>query len=107
MRIFHEQQRTLSEKVGIMQLKGKLEKVRQKIFLPNQFQNVSFGDFKTLWKHICGKDSVVESTGSSHKKVIGPRGEVFGVYAHGDRMTYGPKTIKYIRDALIQIGYGS
>jgi len=83
-----------------------LKKTRQNIFDHQKFQKVSFGKFKTLWKHICGEHSVIESTGSSHKKLIGVRGEVFGVYAHGDGMTYGQKTIKYIRDALRQIGYG-
>jgi hypothetical protein len=106
MRMFHGQQNVLSENLIITPLKGKLEKIRQKVFHPKQFQNVSFGKFKTLWKHICGEYSVIESTGSSHKKLIGPRGEVFGTYAHGDSMTYGQKTIKYIRDALTQIGYG-
>jgi hypothetical protein len=88
-------------------LKGTHLSTRDEIFNPKQFQNVSFGQFKSLWKHISGEKSVIESTGSSHKKLIGPSGEVFGTFAHGDNMTYGPRTIKYIRDALIQIGYGS
>jgi hypothetical protein len=105
MRMFHPNQ-TPPQQIELIQLKGKLEKVRQKIFDHQKFQKVSFGKFKTLWKHICGEHSVIESTGSSHVKLIGPRGEVFGVYAHGDGMTYGKKTIMYIRDALRQIGYG-
>jgi hypothetical protein len=108
MRRFHvnsyRKMEVQAEPKGI--LKGTHLATRDEIFHPKQFKNVNFGQFKSLWKHVAGEKSVIESTGSSHKKLIGPNGEVFGTFAHGDAMTYGPRTIKYIRDALIQIGYG-
>ncbi|MBL0942139.1 MAG: hypothetical protein IBJ00_05390, partial [Alphaproteobacteria bacterium] len=107
MRILHARQNAvLLEPRATIELKGKLGKIHQNIFDSQKFQNVTFKKFKTLWKHICGNNSVIESNGSSHKKLVGPYGEVFGTYAHSDSMTYGLRTIKYIRDALIQIGYG-
>lgn len=107
MRRFHarslQKEATIENKIT---LKGAHLSTRDEIFNPKQFKNVSFGQFKSLWKHISGEKSVIESNGSSHKKLIGPNGEVFGTFAHGDNMTYGSRTIKYIRDALLQIGYG-
>ena len=107
MRLFHNESASSQQNTKVSPLKGSHQLVHQKIFDQQQFKKVTYGEFKALWKHICGPNSVVESTGSSHKKLIAPNKEVFGTFAHSDSMTYSHRTIGYIRDALAQIGYGN
>lgn len=105
MRVFHSEETSLSVQNRYSELKGKLQSVIDKIFSHKEFQTVSYGDFKKLWRHLHGEGSVIESNASSHKKLVARNGQVFGTYAHGDNMKYTKRTIKYLRDALSQTGY--
>lgn len=89
-----------------MSVNNKYQKIKERIFDSHRFHKVSWADVKSLWIHAFGNKSVIESTGSSHKKLVSPEGEVFFTFAHGDAMTYTHRTIKYIRDALRQVGLG-
>lgn len=108
MRLFHSHTNNLGQQLPepAKELKGKHKKIQNYIFDHQCATKVTFGKFKLLWKHICGEKSVIETTGSSHKKLIGPNQRAFGVFAHSDGMQYSLRTIIYLRDALTQIGYG-
>ncbi|MEN8236370.1 MAG: hypothetical protein ABFQ95_02295 [Pseudomonadota bacterium] len=107
MRVFHKKQPALSFDGSnpYAELSGKHQKTADCIFNAKQFKKVTYANFKSLWRHVHGDQSVKESTGSSHKKLISTTGQVFGTFAHGDNMTYTHRTIKYLRDALTQTGY--
>ena len=43
----------------------------------------------------------------AHKELLASHGKfITGIFAHGEAQSFGKRSIKYIRDALIQIGYG-
>lgn len=80
----------------------------ENIFDLKKWKNVSYGDFKALWKAINGEVSVDESSGSSHKTLLDSKNNVVtGIFAHGDNMKYSKKTIVYLRDALQRSGFNS
>ncbi len=106
MRLYHgKEPKHINITNTYMNVSNKYRKIIDEIFCYQSFQSISYGDFKSLWKHIHGPDSVKESTGSSHKKLIARTGQIFGTFAHGDAMTYTNQTIKYLRDALRETGY--
>lgn len=108
MRLFHSHDQVLYRSlIQPGDLKGKHEMVLFSIFDVKQFISVSYGDFARLWRHINGEKSINESKGSSHKSLLDADGRVVaGTFSHGDAMTYSRRTIPYIRDALIRIGFG-
>ena len=84
-------------------LKRKDQKFVDKIFNSKTSHTISYGEFKKFWNKMNGQ--IIEDTGSSHKHLIGPKGDsLYGVAAHNDAHTYGKKTIKYFRAALYYIG---
>ena len=86
-------------------LKGRRQLFIDTVFDVRSYNAITFGEFKSFWKGLHGKDSVIENTGSSHKKLIAGS-QTFGIFAHGDGMRYTKNTIKYLRDALRDTGYG-
>ena len=86
-----------------LSLKKKDQKFVDRIFNSKTSHTISFGEFKNFWKKMDGQ--IIEETGSSHKQLIGPKGDaLYGVSAHNDAHTYGKNTIKYFRAALYYIG---
>ncbi|MDP3532683.1 MAG: hypothetical protein Q8S31_05280 [Alphaproteobacteria bacterium] len=86
-----------------LNLKKKHQKFVDRIFNSKTSHTISYGEFKKFWSKMGGK--IVEDTGSSHKQLIGPKGDaLYGVSAHNDAHTYGKQTIKYFRAALYYIG---
>lgn len=104
IRIFHDQRNT--GEVSPIELPNKLQSVVDSLFDPQQFQTVSYGEFATVWNHINGEKSIKSpGSGGSHRALLNAQGHVVGsTFAHGDRQTYGPKTVKYLRDALLNVG---
>lgn len=85
-------------------LNGKSKKTLQDIFDPKT-REIKYSELHSLWTHVNG-DSSIRQTGGSHKELMDKDGKVVtGIYAHGNNQRYGPKSIKYIRDAFIKIGY--
>ncbi|MDP1723325.1 MAG: hypothetical protein Q8L85_01315 [Alphaproteobacteria bacterium] len=86
-----------------LSLKKKDQKFVERIFNSKTSHTISFGEFKNFWKKMDGQ--IIEETGSSHKQLIGPKGDaLYGVSAHNDAHTYGKNTIKYFRAAFYYIG---
>jgi hypothetical protein len=84
-------------------LKKKQQKFVDRIFNSKTSHTISYGEFKKFWNKMNGQ--IIEDTGSSHKHLIGPKGDsLYGVAAHNDAHTYGKNTIKYFRAALYYIG---
>ena len=74
-----------------------------KIFDVRGFKNITYGDFEAFWIRQGGK--IVGSHGGSHRRLVGSKGDCLGgTYTHGRGQTYTPKTIKYLRAALLYIG---
>ncbi len=86
-------------------LKKKPQGVIDTIFGHQGYNSLTFGEFKRLWIKLHGEKSVIENTGSSHKKLISSDGKVFPIFAHGDGMKYTKNTIRYLREALEETGY--
>lgn len=90
------------------QLKGKHQATLEDIFDPKKFTSVTYKKLATLWRHINGENSISEGKRGSHKELRDSKDKVIaGIFAHGDSQTFGHRSIKYIRDALIEIGYGA
>ncbi|MGN6670980.1 MAG: hypothetical protein ACTHJ4_05515 [Candidatus Nucleicultricaceae bacterium] len=107
MRMFHGnapmQYRTL---ITLNQLSGTHFKTWQNLFDPEAWTNVSYGQVASLWRHINGKKSINERKGSSHKGLLdADKKNVAGVFSHGDDMTYTKRTIPYVRDPFVRIGF--
>lgn len=87
----------------LLDLKKKDQKFVDKIFNSKTSHTISYGEFRKFWQKMGG--NIIEDTGSSHKQLIGPKGDsLYGVAAHNDAQTYGKNTIKYFRAALYYIG---
>lgn len=109
MRVFHSRQnhQFTTLRSGFEDLAGTHATTLSSIHHYQQFKNVSYKLFASLWRHINGPDSIKESTGSSHIALLDANGRVVGgTFAHGPSMTYSKKTIGYIREALSMIGFG-
>ena len=89
-------------------LKGKHLKIQRKLFDIREFSSVRYQDFAALWRAINGSVSIKNSSsGGAHKELLDSHGKfITGIFAHGEAQTFGKRSIQYIRDALIQIGYG-
>lgn len=91
---------------SLVELKGKHLKTLEALFDKQNFHNVHYDALSSLWKYINGVKSIKESSGGSHKELLDQNGRVItGIFAHGGNQTFGHRTIRYIRDALIQVGY--
>lgn len=74
-----------------------------RLFDHQQQCNVSFHNFKTLWKSEGGM--ILNGSGGSHRELIGPQKEkLFGLFAHNNGQTYGKDGVKYLQTAVLYIG---
>lgn len=103
-RLFHGERP--HENLAPVILPNHLQGIVDSLFHHQQFQTVSFGAFANLWRHINGANSIKSpGSGGSHRALLNAQGQVVGsTFTHGDKQTYGPKTVKYLRDALLQVG---
>lgn len=103
-RLFHNQRPlgTLAPTILPNHLQGTVDS----LFHHQQYQTVSFGEFASVWRHVNGANSIKSpGSGGSHRALLNAQGQVIGsTFTHGDKQTYGPKTVKYLRDALLQVG---
>ncbi|MBX9621694.1 MAG: hypothetical protein K2X28_06695 [Alphaproteobacteria bacterium] len=108
MRSFHGRAPKTTPPNQFAPLKGKHQKILERLFDSTRFSSVRYQDFAALWRSINGPDSIKNaSSGGSHKALLDQSGKVVtGIFAHGEAQTFGKCTIMYIRDAFRQIGYG-
>lgn len=108
MRSFHAKMPETTPPNHFVSLKGKHQKILDRLFDVTSFSSVRYQDFAALWRSINGPDSIKNaSSGGSHKALLDQNGKVItGIFAHGESQTFGKRTIKYVRDAFHQIGYG-
>ncbi|MBL8677072.1 MAG: hypothetical protein JNJ47_06615 [Alphaproteobacteria bacterium] len=108
IRLLHSEAPETTSPNHFVSLKGKHQKILDRLFDVTRFSSVRYQDFAALWRSINGLDSIKNaSSGGSHKALLDQNGKVVtGIFAHGEAQTFGKRTIKYIRDAFHQIGYG-
>ncbi|MDI9638536.1 hypothetical protein QM565_22720 [Geitlerinema splendidum] len=108
MRSFHAKIPEATPLNHFVSLKGKHQRILDRLFDVTRFSSVRYQDFAALWRSINGPDSIKNaSSGGSHKALLDQNGKVItGIFAHGESQTFGKRTIKYVRDAFHQIGYG-
>ncbi|MGL5719450.1 MAG: hypothetical protein ACRCYP_01460 [Alphaproteobacteria bacterium] len=87
-------------------LKGKHFKIHEAIFSTSKNQNVRFEEFKTLWGHL-GGEVPDNRSGGSHRTLKWQGKTIGGTFVPHGGGSYGPRSIKALRDALIEIGYGA
>lgn len=70
------------------------------------FEGISFREFRTLFEHINGPESIQFSkSGGSHIKLLDQYGNFVGAtFAHGNNHEYTKSTIPYLIDALVRSG---
>ncbi|MGL4371109.1 MAG: hypothetical protein ACRCTK_00395, partial [Alphaproteobacteria bacterium] len=76
------------------------------IFSISKNQNVRFEEFKTLWVHL-GGEVPDNRSGGSHRTLKWQGKTIGGTFVLHGGGSYGPRSIKALRDALIEIGYGA
>lgn len=86
-----------------LELSEHYQDVVDDIFATN-FESVKFRQFRNLWKHINGENSMKSSkSGGSHRKLLDQYGNFLGAtFAHGNNHEYTKSTIPYLIDALIR-----
>lgn len=88
------------------QLKGKVMTIHQRIFSPKNWKNLSFKDFRTLWEYLGGQITGYKS-GGSHRALKFKGKTIGGTFVPHGSSCYGPRSLKYLREALEHIGWGS
>jgi len=80
------------------------------LFGSKTFQTVTYDDIINAWKWINGKDSVDNTTGSSHHPlyaIVNGKRETFGIFrSHQGGGEYGKRYVKYLREYFTAIGRG-
>ncbi len=91
-----------------VELASTSQRILDRIFDQSQFQKVKYREFKALWESVNGFESIKKpGNGGSHRTLLNAQGDVVGsTYTHGGNHTYSKNSIKYIRDALINVGLG-
>jgi hypothetical protein len=94
-----------SSEEDVSNFSPKDQELIDRIFNHTQFDSVSWREMRNLWESINGKGTARQNSGGSHvtlyhknKTVVG------GIFAHNDAQTYGYRGIRFIRDALWDIG---
>jgi len=101
LRSFHGQMLRFNH--PILSLNVGHQYIVDRLFDPHQQCNVTFKEFKILWKAAKGK--IIGSHGGSHKQLIGPNEEpLFGIFAHGNNQTYRKNYVQYLQTAVLYIG---
>jgi hypothetical protein len=103
MRAFHPYTQTF--RVGSTKLNYKHLRTYIKLMESGYSSSLSYADYSSLWRAINGKNSIRESTGSSHKILLDADGKVVaGIFAHNKSMEYTKRTFSYLRDAISRLG---
>ena len=103
MRAFHPHTQTF--RVGSTKLNYKHLRTYINLMESGSSSSLSYADYSSLWRAINGKNSIRESTGSSHKILLDADGKVVaGIFAHNKSMEYTKRTFSYLRDAISRLG---
>jgi hypothetical protein len=101
LRSFHSQM--LTYQYSKQTLNNQYQDTVDRLFDPQKQCNVSYREFKTLWKAVEGQ--IISNHGGSHRELIGPRQEkLFGIFAHSNNQTYGNGCVKYLQTAVLYVG---
>ena len=103
MRAFHPHTQTF--RVNSTKLNYKHLRTYINLMESGSSSSLSYADYSSLWRAINGKNSIRESTGSSHKILLDADGKVVaGIFAHNKSMEYTKRTFSYLRYAIIRLG---
>jgi hypothetical protein len=103
MRAFHPHTQTF--RVNSTKLNYKHLRTYINLMESGSSSSLSYADYSSLWRAINGKNSIRESTGSSHKILLDADGKVVaGIFAHNKSMEYTKRTFSYLRDAISRLG---
>ena len=103
MRAFHPYTQTF--RVNSTKLNYKHLRTYINLMESGSSSSLSYADYSSLWRAINGKNSIRESTGSSHKILLDADGKVVaGIFAHNKSMEYTKRTFSYLRDAISRLG---
>ena len=114
MRMFHSRdQRTF--RTTFIDLSEYTDMLRNLFGDESQFVPIKYREFASLWRAIVGikisggkdigKNTIRESTGTSHKALLDADGRVVtGIFAHNNNMECTRRTLPYLRYAIEMLG---